>query len=375
MLKTIGIDEAYYLFHVLDLHDGERPSRYYGPCMALGCMPTSLEQLVHAYGALANEGILQALIWYREQALKPPVRILSENSARHITLFLSDPMARLPAFPRMGSMEYPFPVALKTGTSQGYRDAWALAYSRDYLVGVWVGRADWKSMNCLGGAGSAASLAKKIILHLHPHLTNGMADLSFPPPEGYRPIEICTYTGQNATGVCESTLHFLVNIDTRNGLLATNWTPKEMVEERSFINLPSRYNAWAAMKGVPVPPTVYSPLDLPAENSSIAFAWPLDGKLYTLRGEKNVNFTVTSPEDGLKLLNNPEIPAALNSLARRVNVDPGVPQVVWYVDGRPFKLVEAPYVVRWPLQQGNHTFQVRLPFRDEASGIMQVTVE
>ena len=35
-----------------------------------------------------------------------------------------DPMARLPAFPRMGSTEYPFPVAVKTGTSYAHRDAW-----------------------------------------------------------------------------------------------------------------------------------------------------------------------------------------------------------------------------------------------------------
>ena len=36
----------------------------------------------------------------------------------------------------MGATEYPFPVAVKTGTSQAYHDAWTIAWSRDYLVGV-----------------------------------------------------------------------------------------------------------------------------------------------------------------------------------------------------------------------------------------------
>jgi penicillin-binding protein 1C len=60
----------------------------------------------------------------------------------HLTLFLSDPMARLPTFPRMGFNEYPFPVAVKTGTSSNHSDAWTVAYSSKFLVGVWVGRAD-----------------------------------------------------------------------------------------------------------------------------------------------------------------------------------------------------------------------------------------
>jgi penicillin-binding protein 1C len=45
-------------------------------------------------------------------------------------LFLSDPQARLPSFPRMGALEMPFAVAVKTGTSSRFRDAWAVALCR-----------------------------------------------------------------------------------------------------------------------------------------------------------------------------------------------------------------------------------------------------
>ena len=43
---------------------------------------------------------------------------MSIDTARLVTSFLSDPQARLPSFPRYGPLEYPFAVAVKTGTSQ-----------------------------------------------------------------------------------------------------------------------------------------------------------------------------------------------------------------------------------------------------------------
>ncbi|MBI2838394.1 MAG: hypothetical protein HYX75_08775 [Acidobacteria bacterium] len=75
-------------------------------------------------------------------------------------MFLSDPMARLPSFSRMGSLEYPFPVAVKTGTSKGYRDAWCVAYSDTYIAGARVGHPDSYPMKKRTGADSPAQLAR-----------------------------------------------------------------------------------------------------------------------------------------------------------------------------------------------------------------------
>jgi penicillin-binding protein 1C len=110
---------------------------------------------------------------------------MSVDAARLVTQFLADPSARLPSFPRMGSTEYPFPVAIKTGTSQGYRDAWTMAYSRKYLVGVWIGRSDAGPMRDVTGAGSAAEVVRAILLDLHGDVSDAAA-LAFPTPPGYR---------------------------------------------------------------------------------------------------------------------------------------------------------------------------------------------
>ncbi len=390
LMKTVGVDEVYLFLRDLGLHADERSARYYGLCMAVGCLPTTLEKLVRAYGALANDGLLRDLNWFQGQKTGPPARVLSETSARQITLFLSDPMARLPSFPRMGSTEYPFPAAVKTGTSQGYRDAWAMVYSRDYMVGVWVGRPDSGPMNKLGGSRAAANLAQRILLHLHPDQTTGMADLGFPPPKEYKPVEISVYTGQRPAGAGEPTLlewfpgglaprenqtGQVHRIDVRDNLLATSRTPPEMVRERAFIHLPRRYASWARANNIPLPPTEFSPLDLPPgiQIHSAALTGPLE--TYTLKGEQPVLLAIDSPEDGLRLLTNPETPGTRSSLALRVSTSVAVPEILWCVDGRPYKLADPTRPVRWPLRSGSHTFQARLPFRDEMSKIVRITVE
>ncbi len=109
-------------------------------------------------------------------------------------------------FPRYGATEYPFPAALKTGTSQAYRDAWIVAYSAKYIVGVWIGRGDAGPMNRLSGARAAAPLAKAILMQLHSVLPGDIAEAKFPPPEGRAAVELCVIGGKRSNGQCGQTL-------------------------------------------------------------------------------------------------------------------------------------------------------------------------
>src|SRR3990172_3929099 len=158
VLEKVGIEEAFDLLGASELHDGRQSARHYGLGLAIGALPVTLEHLVSAYTVLAGDGRYRELVWYRGQPTRDPRQVLSEDAARQVTLFLSDPMARLPTFPRMGFNEYPFPVAVKTGTSSNYRDAWTVAYSSKFVVGVWVGRADYRPMSRMTGYGAASQL-------------------------------------------------------------------------------------------------------------------------------------------------------------------------------------------------------------------------
>ena len=62
-------------------------------------------------------------------------------------------------------------------------------------------------------------------------------------------------------------------------------------------------------------------------------------------------------------------------LELRAVVEPAVEQLVWYVDGRPFRTVDAPFETRWPLEPGEHSFQARLPWGDVRSAAVRVRVD
>ncbi len=50
-----------------------------------------------------------------------------------------------------------------------------------------------------------------------------------------------------------------------------------------------------------------------------------------------------------------------------------IPQVMWYVDGKPYEITDSPFSTSWKLKPGKHTFQVKLPYRNETSD--KITVE
>ena len=393
LLARLGIEEGYAFLRDIGIGDGRLPARWYGLGLAVGGMPVSLERLVRGYTVLACGGRLADLVWLLHQPETESRRVLSEDTVRQISSFLSDPLARLPTFPRMGATEYPFPVAVKTGTSPDQRDAWAMAYSKRYLVGVWVGRADYRPMVGLTGYTSSARLARQILLSLHADQQDGLVDLSFPAPDRFREVRLCAMTGKVASPLCDRTTtewfkpgaeptavcnaHLRVAIDTRTGIVASSKTPRRLVDVRTFALLPARYAAWSADHGVPQPPTSVFSLALlgqfgeppvppdPAHEMSLVGA----------PAPTTVRLHVASPRNGTRLLRDPETPEGLATLALQAIVDPPAPQVVWFVDGAPFKVADYPYEVRWPLASGEHTFQVRVAFTKTVSSLVRVTVQ
>jgi penicillin-binding protein 1C len=190
LLRRLGLAEGFGFLRELGLHRLDGSPQRFGLAIAIGALPTSLERLMRAYATLAEDGTDDDLAWF-DGAGRDPQRLISVDAARLVGRFLSDPMARLPSFPRYGSSEFPFAVALKTGTSQGYRDAWTIAWSRDYLVGVWVGRADAGPMTRLSGARAAAGLAQAVMLRMHGAGRNDLMAGELAAPEGRRETELC----------------------------------------------------------------------------------------------------------------------------------------------------------------------------------------
>jgi hypothetical protein len=84
---------------------------------------------------------------------------------------------------------------------------------------------------------------------------------------------------------------------------------------------------------------------------------------------------IIAPGNGVHLIRDTTLPPGRNTIALQAEVDPSAPEVLWTVDGKPFKLVPYPYSVRWPLQVGEHVIQVSMPFNREVSAPVRIRVE
>ena len=97
-------------------------------------------------------------------------RVISPRAAFWVTDILSDDEARSYVFGRGGSLEFPFPVAVKTGTSQAYRDNWTVGYTREVTVGVWVGNFDRRPLIGSSGVTGAAPIFHAVMLAAQRHV-------------------------------------------------------------------------------------------------------------------------------------------------------------------------------------------------------------
>ena len=219
----------------------------------------------------------------------------------------------------MAGPEYPFPVAVKTGTSQGFRDAWTVAWSPRFLVGAWVGRSDAGTMAGLGGANSAADLVHAVLLALHRTVPGDLTDSSFAVPADYAPAPVCAGPAETPHDACS------------HSLLA--WVPRRVA--------------------------VTAPAAGPAQPAA----------------DPIIQLSVVTPEAGTRVWLNPESPTAANRLVLRAKTMPHVPQVVWYVDGTPFALTDPDQPVTWPMHAGEHRFQIGLPLRPERSRPVRLLVQ
>jgi len=116
-----------------------------GLAIALGGAGLTARELAVLYSALGDGGVAKPLVWRAEEErasqADPGRRLMGEASAAEILRILQgspSPAGRMP-----GRLTQDAPqIAFKTGTSYGYRDAWAAAVSGQHVIIVWVGRAD-----------------------------------------------------------------------------------------------------------------------------------------------------------------------------------------------------------------------------------------
>jgi penicillin-binding protein 1C len=180
------------------------PESHYGLGLALGTGEVTMEDLVRLYAALGNGGVVRPLVWRaadeRASAAAPGLRVLSEESAFLVVDMLLDnpaPGARHPT----AAAARPVPVAWKTGTSWGFRDAWSVGLFGPYVLAVWVGDFSGAGNPVFVGAEAAAPLFFQLVDAVAARDPNAA---SFPhaPPPGVKRVSVCGLSGGLPTPHC-----------------------------------------------------------------------------------------------------------------------------------------------------------------------------
>ena len=147
-----------------------KPPDEYGLGLTIGNAEVSLLELANLYATLARMGE------WRTVSLRPNVQLPTSNIQRPtvqrdlcwlIADMLSDNAARTPSFGANSALRFNFPVACKTGTSTDFRDNWAVGYTPEFTVAVWVGNFNGSPMREVSGVTGAAPIMHDVMDHLH----------------------------------------------------------------------------------------------------------------------------------------------------------------------------------------------------------------
>jgi penicillin-binding protein 1C len=293
----------------------DRTADYYGLGLTLGDAEVTLQQLVTAYAAFARGGMQVETTMLARDAVPAARRLVSARTAFYITDILSDPDARAYAFGTGGSLDFPFPVAVKTGTSQSYRDNWTIGYTKDVTVGVWVGNFDRRELRGSSGMTGAAPIFHGVMLaamqRARGRLPIGDTTPLLAPPPDVEQVEICTLSGLRPSPWCES---------VRKEWLPVKDTPRFCSwHHDGSIDWPAEYRTWAKQ----TQPRSAQPPVKTAHHSPLRIANPPDGATYLI---------------------DPTLRLEFQTLRLRA-VTPT--HVQWQIDGRTVP-------PEWPLARGAH---------------------
>lgn len=228
-LYLAGIKNSLQTAHDLGVQSLNDPDRY-GLTLVLGGGEVSLLDMTSAYSVFANDGVRNP---YRivlrvedskgnvlDEAQSNPTKVLEPNIAREISDILSDPAVRVESY-KDSAAAIGHPVAMKTGTTNDYRDVWTIGYTPSLAVGMWAGNNDNSIIDKEKTAGPVITPVWTSFM------TDALKDTAIeyfsapdPIPQDLKPVLRGYWQGGQS-----------YYIDSASGNLATDQTPLELRKE------------------------------------------------------------------------------------------------------------------------------------------------
>ncbi len=179
-----------------------RTADHYGLGLALGNGEVTLLELANAFRSLANGGThtpVRRLLG--DSTRRAATRVVREDVAALTLDILTDADARLSGFGEAAVFDFPFPVAVKTGTSRHFTDNWAVGVTGGFTVAVWVGNFDGTPMSAVSGIAGAGPLLRRVVLATAQRRAPGL--LPSPAQYGAMRARVCRTSGLAATAACD----------------------------------------------------------------------------------------------------------------------------------------------------------------------------
>ncbi|RYY77397.1 MAG: penicillin-binding protein 1C [Gammaproteobacteria bacterium] len=171
---------------------------HYGLALVLGGGEVTMEELAGLYSMLANGGRLQTVSYLKNTPKKEGAALISAEAS-----FIALDMLR--HNPRPGeddsyNLNSGWPIAWKTGTSWGFRDAWSVGVVGPYILAVWIGNFDSRGNPAFVGIDTAAPLFFRIADGLYLRKPEA---LPVPvPPAGVSQVSVCSASGDLPNAWC-----------------------------------------------------------------------------------------------------------------------------------------------------------------------------
>ena len=190
LVERIGLPVYYQTLRRLGLETLNRSAQHYGLGLVLGNADVRLLDLVNAYATFARGGEWRPVRVFEDEPWRPGRRMFSEEACWLIAEALGGEERAWESTGHAADVRLP-PMAWKTGTSAGFRDAWTVAFNSEYVIGVWVGHPDGSTDGQRTGGTAAAPLAWAIARHLY---LAGEGPW-FTKPAGLVRREVCAVSG------------------------------------------------------------------------------------------------------------------------------------------------------------------------------------
>jgi penicillin-binding protein 1C len=266
MLQGFGLEKFHHYLQKLKLKDLQKNANHYGLTLALGGAESNLWDLCKSYASMAstvNHFSENSSRYFTNEFTEPTFyddkkvdfgkkskeKIIFDAASIYLTFESLKDVNRPNAEENWEFFDSSKQIAWKTGTSFGFRDAWAIGTTKDYVVGVWVGNADGEGRPGLVGVQTAAPILFDVFDKLP------KSDWFEKPFDEMSEIEICTKSGFRATQICEEKkleyvqnsgiktapcpFHVLVNVDqSENYQVNTSCERLENIRQKSWFVLP-----------------------------------------------------------------------------------------------------------------------------------------